>query len=54
MIHLTETQIEIMVEKAIDKLDKRFLNGELNQMEYDQEIHIIDKWAIQQAQEKTA
>ncbi len=54
MIHLTETQIEIMVEKAIDKLDKRFLNGELNQMEYDQEIHIIDKWATQQLKEQTA
>jgi hypothetical protein len=54
MIYLNESQIESMVEKAIDKLDKKFLNGEISQTEYDQEINIIDKWAIQQLKEKTA
>lgn len=54
MIHLTEAQIEIIAEKAIDKLDKLFLKGEINQTEYEQEIHIIDKWAIQQLKEQTA
>ncbi len=54
MIYLTEAQIEIMVEKAIDKLDKRFIKGEINQNEYDKEICIIDKWATQQLKEQTA
>jgi hypothetical protein len=54
MVYLNESQIELMVEKAIDKLDKRFLMGEISQTEYDQEIYIIDKWAIQQLKEQTA
>ncbi len=45
---LTESQIEIRVERATDKLDKRFMNGEMTQQEYDHEIMILDKWSQQQ------
>ena len=53
---LTEAEIELRVERAIDKLDKKFMQGEITQAEYDREIFIIDKWSEQQykAQEQTA
>lgn len=53
---LTEAEIELRVERAIDKLDRRFMRGELTQSEYDREIFILDKWSAQQykAQEQTA
>ena len=53
---LTEQQIESRVERAIDKLDQRFMRGEITQAEYDREIFIIDKWSAQQykAQEQAA
>ena len=47
-IPLTENQIESTVERVIDKLDRQLLTGKLTQQQYDQEVHIIDKWAIQQ------
>jgi hypothetical protein len=45
---LTETQIEDIVERQIDKLDDKLLSGKLTQSEYDYEVSIIDKWANQQ------
>ena len=45
---ITEDWIEITVERAIDKLDRKLLNGTISQEEYDQEVFILDKWAIQQ------
>lgn len=54
---LTEQQIENIVEKTMDALDKKLMSHKLTQSEYEQEIHILDKWAIQQykhLQEQTA
>ena len=45
---LTEDQIERRVERAIDALDKRFMNGDIGQLEYDMEIVRIDRWSYQQ------
>lgn len=45
---LSENQIETLVERQIDKLDKNLLSGALTQSEYDHEIMIVDKWASQQ------
>jgi len=47
-IRMTETEIEIIVERAIDRLDKKFMSGNLTQSEYDHEIMILDKWSSQQ------
>jgi hypothetical protein len=44
----TEDQIENRVEKAIDRLDRQLLTGNITQQEYDQEVMIVDKWAYQQ------
>ena len=45
---MTENQIEIIVERAINKLDARLMQSKITQSEYDYEVLIIDKWATQQ------
>ena len=51
---MTENQIELLVERAIDKLDKQLMQGKITQAEYDYEVSIIDKWAEQQYQHNKA
>ena len=45
---MTEYDIECKAERLIDALDKRFLAGFINGIEYENEIRIIDTWANQQ------
>lgn len=45
---ITENWIESIVERTIDRLDRQLLTGNIDQQKYDYEIHILDKWAIQQ------
>ncbi len=51
---MTENQIEIIVERAIDKLDARLIQSKISQSEYDYEVSIIDKWATQQYEHSKA
>jgi hypothetical protein len=51
---MTENQIEIIVERAIDKLDARLMQSKISQSEYDYEVSIIDKWATQQYEHSKA
>lgn len=45
---MDEHHIELKVEQMIDVVDKKFINGELTQEEYDNEIRNIDQWATSQ------
>ena len=45
---LTDDQIELRVQYAMDRLDRKFMNGGLTQAQYDKEVGTLDKWAIQQ------
>jgi hypothetical protein len=45
---MTEDQIERRVERAMDRLDAKLMSGRLSQAEYDHEVVILDKWALQQ------
>jgi len=45
---MSESEIEIIVERAIDKLDKKLMQSKITQSEYDYEVSIIDKWSTQQ------
>jgi len=47
---MNEHDIEIRVEKAIDRLDRRFMSdaNTMTQAEYDHEVMLIDKWAAQE------
>jgi hypothetical protein len=45
---LTENQIEIRVERAVDRLDRHLLTNKITQEQYDKDIVSIDKWASQQ------
>lgn len=45
---LTEAQIEHIVEKQIDMLDKQFTEGTISQDEYVSETIALDKWASEQ------
>jgi hypothetical protein len=51
---MTDNQIEIIVERAIDKLDARLMQSKISQSEYDSEVSIIDKWATQQYEHSKA
>lgn len=43
MATLTEDQIEARAERAMDRLDRRLLAGELSQADYDREVRSLDK-----------
>ena len=49
-IRMIETDIEIIAERAIDKLDARLMQNKITQAEYDHEVMVVDKWAEQQYQ----
>jgi hypothetical protein len=53
---LTESEIELRVERQMDKLDRKLMQGEITQSEYEREVFILDKWSAQQykAQEQAA
>lgn len=42
---LTEEEIERIVEKHINALDRRLMNNDMTQKEYEEAVVIIDKWA---------
>ena len=42
---MTETQIELAVERKMDSLDRQFMAGSLSEDKYNREIAKLDKWA---------
>ncbi len=42
---MTEDQIERRVERVMDALDGRYMNGLLSQEDYDWEVRNINGWA---------
>jgi hypothetical protein len=42
---LTEDEIERIVEKHIEALDRRLMNNDMTQQEYEEAVVIVDKWA---------
>ena len=47
---MTEAQIELLAERAIDKLDAQLMQGKITQSDYDYEVFIVHKWAEQEYQ----
>jgi hypothetical protein len=45
---MTTEQIELRVEKTTDRIDARFMGGELTQEQYDAEMKALDAWAEEQ------
>ena len=45
---MTEDQIEFQVERATDRLDKRFMAGEITEAQYREECYAISDWADKQ------
>jgi hypothetical protein len=45
MTTLTENEIELRVERAMDKLDTLLMNNKLSQSDYDHQVSLLDKWA---------
>lgn len=43
-----EYRIECKVERMTDKLDSRYMNGELSDSQYHEEMRAIDSWAESQ------
>ena len=42
---MTEDQIERHVEKMTDRLDKIYMNGEIDEEKYKEELNAIDNWS---------
>ena len=47
---MTEHEIKIRAERAMDRLDRQLLSNQIQQAQYDREIVSLDKWAEQQYQ----
>jgi hypothetical protein len=45
MLPMSEEQIERHVERMVDRLDRAFLAGEFGQIEYNKQMHEINRWA---------
>lgn len=45
MTTLTEEQIERRVEYATDRIDKKYMQGELSHDEYQAALKAMDKWS---------
>ena len=54
ILTMSESEIEIIVERVIDKLDKKLMQSKITQSEYDYEVSIIDKWSTQQYEHSKA
>jgi hypothetical protein len=45
---MTEEQIERVVERRMDSLDRQLMNGQLSQADYDILVQELDAWASRQ------
>jgi uncharacterized membrane protein len=45
---MTVEEIERTAERAMDRLDRQLMRGELTQEQYHREIGIVDSWTIEQ------
>lgn len=45
MRRMSEDEIERRVERMVDALDRRFMNGKMDQAQYDAEMAKIDAWS---------
>jgi hypothetical protein len=45
---MTEEQIERIVERRMDSLDRQLMNGQLSQADYDILVQELDAWASRQ------
>jgi uncharacterized membrane protein len=41
---VTEEQIERRAERAMDRLDRLFMSGQISQSEYDREVSSLNRW----------
>lgn len=48
MAYETETQIELVVERKMNKLDALFMHGGLSQADYDRKVDELNNWAEEQ------
>ena len=42
---MTEEQIELAVERAMDRLDRQLMAGIIDQDQYDEAVRDLDAWA---------
>lgn len=49
---MTEYEIEISIEKWMDKIDMRLMRNEINQKEYDEAVNSIKEWEKEKMREK--
>lgn len=42
---MSEYEIELKIEKAMDRLDRMLMDGRISQDQYDHEVWLLDQWA---------
>jgi Ni,Fe-hydrogenase III large subunit len=45
---MTEAEIERVVEREMNRLDRELLSGSITQEEYDHEVVQLEKWATEE------
>lgn len=48
---MTEQQLETRIERMVDRLDRDFMSGLINQEQYDEQFIAIQSWATEQEQQ---
>lgn len=43
--NMTEHEVECIVERKIDRLDRRYMQGEISEEDYRKAVEAIDQWA---------
>lgn len=51
---MTEYEVELKVEREMDRLDRQLMQGKLTQDQYDREVYKLDKWAEKQLRKQAA
>lgn len=51
---MTEDQIELKVEREMDRLDRQLMDGKITQEQYDRAVYKLDQWASQQLRKMAA
>lgn len=51
--NMTEHEIECVVERKMDRLDRKYMQGELSEEEYRRAVKDLDEWATTMLNKET-
>jgi uncharacterized membrane protein len=51
--NMTEHEIECVVERKMDRLDRKYMQGELSEQDYRRAVEDLDRWATAMLNKET-